>query len=137
MIYNNHFRKITVTKNGIILTYKAKKIKEILFSELDKAHIRVNKRSPVYTLLIILAIIYLELLSYLYLQIELIFLIPFFLIVIFLFKKKEYKSYNIKIRLKNGKIIEEKILTKLKRETIDIVNEVQKGIYDYKINNMN
>jgi hypothetical protein len=36
----------------------------------------------------------------------------------------DYKSYSIKIRLKNGEIIEEKIQTKSKLETIDIVNDV-------------
>lgn len=135
MIYNN-FRKISVTKNGIILTYKEQK-KELFFSELDKTHIKVNKRRPFYNLLIILAVLPLEFILYLYLQIELIFLIPFFLIAIIFLKKIEHKSYNIKIRLKNGEIIEEKILTKLKLETIEIVHEVQKGIYNYKINNMN
>ena len=34
------------------------------------------------------------------------------------------KSYSIKIRLKNGEIIEEKTQTKSKLETIDIVNDV-------------
>jgi hypothetical protein len=136
MIYKNNFRKITVTKNGIIVTYKEQK-KELLFSELEKTHITVNKMRPVYNLLIIVATLSLELVLYLYLQIGLIVLIPFFLIVIIFLKNNAHKSYNIKIHLKNGTIIEEKTLTKLKLETIAIVQEVQKGIYDYKINNMN
>ncbi|RTY65267.1 hypothetical protein EKL98_06840 [Flavobacterium bomense] len=132
MIFNNNFRKITVTENGIILTYKTQKI---LFSELDKTHVKVNKMRPVYTFIIIWALLSLGFLSYLYLQIDLILLITFFLIVFIFLKMNEHKSYSIKIRLKNGEIIEEKILAKLKLETINSINEVQKGIYNYKINN--
>ncbi|RTY83582.1 hypothetical protein EKL97_04715 [Flavobacterium sp. LS1P28] len=132
MIFNNNFRKITVTENGIILTYKTQKI---LFCELDKTHVKVNKMTPVYTFIIILALLSLGFLSYLYLQIDLILLITFFLIVFIFLKMNEHKSYSIKIRLKNGEIIEEKILAKLKLETINSINEVQKGIYNYKINN--
>ena len=132
MIFNNNFRKITVTENGIILTYKTQKI---LFCELDKTHVKVNKMRPVYTFIIILALLSLGFLSYLYLQIDLILLITFFLIVFIFLKMNEHKSYSIKIRLKNGEIIEEKILAKLKLETINSINEVQKGIYNYKINN--
>ena len=47
----------------------------------------------------------------------------------------DYKSYSIKIRLKNGEMIEEKIQTKSKLEIIDIVNDIQKAIYVHKIKN--
>lgn len=134
MPFNNNFKKITVVENGIILTYKTKKSKELLFSELDKTHLKINKIKPVYKLILILMLLIVEFLSYLYLQAELILLISFFLIVVITLLMNKHKSYSIKIRLRDGNVIEEKILTKLKLETIDIINEVQKGIYNYKIN---
>ena len=134
MPFNNNFKKITVAENGIILTYRTKKPKELLFSELDNAHVKVNKIKPVYKLTLILTLLILEFLFYLYLQAELILLISLFLIVVTALLMTKYKSYGIKLRLKDGNIIEEKILTKLKLETIDVINEVQKGIYNYKIN---
>ncbi|MFV8270101.1 hypothetical protein ACNQGP_09225 [Flavobacterium sp. GT2N3] len=135
MIFTNNFKKISLVDNGIVLTYKSKNTKEILFSELDKTHIKTNKIKPAYGLIIILLSLCFEMLSYMYLQINIILLITFFLIVLIILKMNDYKSYSIKIRLKNGEIIEEKIQTKLKLETIDIVNDVQKAIYNYKIKN--
>ena len=135
MIFTNNFKKISLIESGIILTYKSKNTKEILFSELDKTHIKINKIKPAYGLIIILLSLCLEVLSYMYLQINIILLITLFLILLIILKMNDYKSYSIKIRLKNGEIIEEKIQTKLKLETIDIVNDVQKAIFNYKIKN--
>lgn len=135
MNFINNFKKITLAEQGIVLTYKFKKTKQILFSELDQTHIKINQIKPVYKLIFILILLFLSVLSYLYLQINIILLTTFFLIVLIIVKMNDYKSYSIKIRLKNGEIIEEKIQTKSKLETIDIVNDVQKAIYNYKIKN--
>ena len=135
MIFTNNFKKITLAEQEIILTYKFKKTKQILFSELDQTHIKINKIKPVYKLIFILILLFLSVLSYLYLQINVILLTTFFLIVLIIIKMNDYKSYSIKIRLKNGEIIEEKIQTKSKLEIIDIVNDIQKAIYVYKIKN--
>jgi hypothetical protein len=48
-----------------------------------------------------------------------------------------YKRYGLKICLKNGETIENKIPTKSKHETIDIVNDVRKEVYNYKIKKSN
>jgi len=124
MNFINNFKKITLAEQEIILTYKFKKTKQILFSELDQTHIKINKIKPVYKLIFIFILLFLSVLSYLYLQINVILLTTFFLIVLIIIKMNDYKSYSIKIRLKNGEIIEEKIQTKSKLETIDIVNDV-------------
>jgi hypothetical protein len=135
MNFINNFKKITLAEQEIILTYKFKKTKQILFSELDQTHIKINKIKPVYKLIFIFILLFLSVLSYLYLQINVILLTTFFLIVLIIIKMNDYKSYSIKIRLKNGEIIEEKIQTKSKLEIIDIVNDIQKAIYVYKIKN--
>ena len=135
MIFTNDLKKITLAEQGIVLTCKFKKTKQILFSELDQTHIKINKIKPVYKLIFILILLFLSVLYYLYLQINVILLTTFFLIVLIIIKMNDYKSYSIKIRLKTGEIIEEKIQTKSKLETIDIVNDVQKAIYIYKIKN--
>ena len=124
MNFINNFKKITLAEQEIILTYKFKKTKQILFSELDQTHIKINKIKPVYKLIFIFILLFLSVLSYLYLQINVILLTTIFLIILTIIKMNDYKSYTIKIRLKNGEIIEEKIQTKSKLETIDIVNDV-------------
>ena len=49
----------------------------------------------------------------------------------------DYKSYGLKIRLKNGAIFEKRVDIKSKHETIDFVNDIRKEIYDYKIKKSN
>lgn len=47
--------------------------------------------------------------------------------------KNDYKSYSLKLRLKNGEIFEKKLQLKSKHETINIINKVRKEIYNSKI----
>ena len=129
MIINTKFKKITLVKNGLILCHKSKPKKEISFSELDEIYITVNKIKPIYSLLIILLSIGIAAFSFLYLQTDIILLIAFLIVVTIIFKMNDYKSYGLKIRLKNGETFEKKVPVKSKHEMIDIVNDVRKEIY--------
>lgn len=137
MIINTKFKKITLVKNGLILGYKSKPKKEISFSELDEIYITVNKIKPIYSLLIILLSIGIAAFSFLYLQTDIILLIAFLIVITIIFKMNDYKSYGLKIRLKNGETFEKQVPVKSKHEMIDIVNDVRKEIYNYKIKNSN
>jgi hypothetical protein len=75
--------------------------------------------------------------SYIYFQIDLILLIAFLLVITIILKMNDYKSYGLKIRLKNGAIFEKRVDIKSKHETIDFVNDIRKEIYDYKIKKSN
>ncbi len=137
MINNAKFEKITIVENGLILKYKSKTNKEILFSELDKIYITINEIKPVYTLLISFSAICLTLFSYLFLQIDIIPLLVFLSIIIIFFKMNNFKKYSLIIRLKNSETFEKQASTKSKYETINLVNCVQKEIYNYKIKKSN
>lgn len=137
MIINTKFKKITLVKNGLILDYKSKPKKEISFSELDEIYITVNKIKPIYSLLIILLSIGIAAFSFLYLQTDIILLIAFLIVITIIFKMNDYKSYGLKIRLKNGETFEKKVPVKSKHEMIAIVNDAPKEIYNYKIKNSN
>ena len=129
----NNFRKLTLNKNGVLLIVKTKEKKEILFSDLDQIYITINKMKTIYEVLILLSAITLATFLYLHLQIDSILIVVFLVVIVIILIKNDYKSYSLKLRLKNGEIFENKVQSKSKNETIDIVNEVRKEIYNYKI----
>jgi len=134
MFLNKNFETICLTENGIMLSNKSSKQKEILFSELDKIYITVNKISQTQEVLFILVLIGITVISLLYLQAEII--IPIFILITFIIivKLNNYKSYGLKIRLKNGTFFKKQIPSKLKYETVAIVNDIRKELYNYKTN---
>ena len=134
MFLNKKFETICLTENGIMLSNKSSKQKEILFSELDKIYITVNKISQTQEVLFILVLIGITVISLLYLQAEII--IPIFILITFIIivKLNNYKSYGLKIRLKNGTFFKKQIPSKLKYETVAIVNDIRKELYNYKTN---
>ena len=137
MILTNNFRKLTLDKNGILLILKAQEKKEILFSDLEQIYITVNKMKTIYEVLILLSATGIATFLYINFQIDLILIIAFLVVIAIILKKNDYKSYSLKLRLKNGEIFENKVQSKSKHETIDIVNEVRKEIYNIKIEKSN
>lgn len=135
MIFTAKFKNITLVKNGLILDYKSKPKKEILFSELDEIYITVKKMKTIYELLIILLSVGVTAFSYFYLQTDIILLIALFIGIAIVLKMNDFKSYGLKIRLKTGDTFEKQVPAKSKHETIDLVNDVRKGIYNYKTKN--
>ena len=137
MILKNKIKEITLDEKGIILNYKERAQKEILYSELNEIYITVNKIKPFSEFLIILILICIAAFSFLILQTNIILTLSLLIIFTTIVKMNTYKRYGIKICLKNGNTIEKKILAKSKHETIDIVNDVKKEIYNYKIQKSN
>lgn len=137
MNLTNNFRKLTLTTNGILLILKTKEKKQILFSDLDLIYITVNKMKTIYEVLILLSAIGLAAFNYLFFQIDLILIIAFLVVISIIFKKNDYKSYSLKLRLQNGQIFKNKVPLKSKHDTIDMVNEVRKEIYNIKMKKSN
>jgi hypothetical protein len=137
MILKNKIAEITSDKKGIILSYKEKGQTEILYSELNEIYITVNKIKPLSEFLIILIAVCIASFSILILQTNIILVLSLLIIFITSVKMNTYKRYGLKICLKNGETIEKKIEAKSKHEIIDIVNEVKKEIYNYKIKKSN
>jgi len=132
MILKNKIEEITLDKKGIILSYKEREQKEILYSELNEIYITVNKIKPFSEFLIILTSVCIATFSFLILQTSIILTLSLLIIFTTIVKMNTYKRYALKICLKNGETIEKKIPAKTKHETIDIVNDVKKKIYNYK-----
>jgi hypothetical protein len=137
MILKNKIQEITLDKKGIILNYKEREQKEILYSELNKIYITVNKTRPFYEFIIILISVCIATFSFLILQTNIILTLCLLIIFTTIVKMNTYKRYTLKICLKNGDIIKTKIPSKSKHETIDVVNDVKKEIYNYKIRKSN
>lgn len=137
MILKNKIEEITLDKKGIILSSKERVQKEILYSELNEIYITVNKIKPVSEFVIILISVCIAIFSFLILQTNIILTLSLLIIFTTIVKMNTYKRYGLKICLKNGEIIEKKIPSKSKHETIDIVNDVKKEIYNYKMKKSN
>ena len=137
MILKNKIQEITLDKKGIILNYKEREQKEILYSELNEIYITVNKTRPFYEFVIILISVCIATFSFLILQTNIILTLCLLIIFTTIVKMNTYKRYALKICLKNGDIIKTKIPAKSKHETIDVVNDIKKEIYNYKIRKSN
>ncbi|MFE3869466.1 hypothetical protein ACFX5E_15485 [Flavobacterium sp. LS2P90] len=137
MIFKNKIEEITLDKKGLILSYKERAQKEILYSELNEIYITVNKTKPFTEFIIILISICIALFSFLLLKTNIILTLSVLIIFTIVVKMSTYKRYGLKICLKNGDTFEKKIPANSKHETIDIVNDVKKEIYNYKIKKSN
>ena len=134
MNLNYTFDALNIEKNKLILSSKKMKNREILFSELDSIYMSVNKYPSLYECLPLLFSIVIIAIFLLYLSLDLILFLPPLIIIFSIVKMNNYKSYELKIRLKNGMFMKKQVPLKLKFETIDIINAVKKEIYNYKIN---
>lgn len=133
IIFKNKFKEITLAERGIILNKRGKIKKEVLFSELDQIYISVHKMNLSNKFLIILVLLFAGLYTHLYLQVDIPIILAYLTVIIFILKMNKFRSYTLKIRLKNGKTFEKKIAEKLKQEAIDLINEIRKEIYYSKI----
>ena len=128
----NKFTKVTLVKNGLILISKKNK-KEIPISEIDKVYITVDKIAPIYTFSYILLSIAFIRFSIWYLSLDMILIVPSLLIIAAGVKLNDYKSYGLKICLKNGDYFKKQVSSKLKNDTIEVVNCIRKEIYAFNI----
>ena len=125
----NKFKNISVSDNGIKLSLKSKKLKQISFSEIDKIYITVNNKKTNYVILLTVISLGIVLLSLFYLPLGIIFLIPLSMVVIGIIVSNNYQSYRLNIALKDGDVFIKRISQKLKYETIDVVNNIKEKIY--------
>lgn len=137
MIYKNKIKNITLDKKGITLKYKEILQKEILYSELDEIYITVNKTKPFSVFILLMISLIAAVFSILVLQTNIILTLSLLIIFMVVLKMNTFKKYGLKICLKNGEIIETRIVAKSKHETIDTVNQIKKEIYNYKIEKSN
>ena len=131
MIFNN-FKKIVIGDKGLILKFKNKEPKVISFSEINKIFIKVKKVPVKYIVLFVsLSLCVVLFLLWIY-GFNLVAFSPFFLILVGVIKLNSYKTYVLKIKLKNGSSVIQPIPLKSKNKTIEdiyLVRKVLLGIY--------
>ncbi len=122
---NIKFNNIAVQGQGLILQY-GKKEKEIPFSEIENVYIKVNKLSPIGELGFILLPFLLIFLSVQYLTLEKVMFLGLSTIIPVFVKINNYKSYGLRICLKDGTVFRKKVPLKVRSENISIVNAIRK-----------
>lgn len=135
----NKFNEIDFLDNGIILYFDSMNKLEIKFLEIDMILIKSNKVSLFNDFLSILTLITVVFLSVLY------FLDNFFLIIglilitaMTVFRVDNYyKTYSLKVVLKNGLIYQKRIPLKYKYESIKIIDTFRENRFDYSKDNCN
>lgn len=127
MISKKNFDVVGISDKSVILEFKSKEQVKINFSELNNIWVKKNKMSPIQTFIALLAL-NAGLVFYIFFN----FIINFYILAIFfssflvLIKISNYKSYELHIILKNGVIYKKRIPAKLRPDTINIINNIQK-----------
>ena len=136
MVVQRKFKEVFLGKNSLIFTLKFNNQKEISLSEIDKIHLKLDKRSLVYAFLYIgtslLIILFLN-----WFSLDKTLILALILIVLLGDKLNNYKSYKLIISVKNGELMYKKISIDKRYATIDFINIVRKEIFDYEIKKEN
>lgn len=128
MIINN-FKKITIGEKSVILKFKSKEPQEISFSEINKIYIKVKKVPLKYMVLFVGVTLSVVLLCLFIFGLKLILFSPLFLILAGVIKLNSYKRYVLKIKLKNGSLVNQPIPLKLKYKIIEDIKKVRKLLF--------
>ena len=124
---------VSLANKGIILNPKSKKEEIVLFSDVSKIHLRILKTKTIVTIFLVVYFIF-TLMYTRYLTFELsLFSILIFLINFMLVRTIDFKSYSLRIILKNNAVIEQRFPKKLKFEIVELIHEVRSHtLYNFK-----
>lgn len=129
----HNLNNIAVVDHGVLLTFKNKAQKAILFSEIQTISIQVNKTHATYVFLFIALCLCGVLFLLWELGFQLILFLPILLMILGVIKINDNKSYVLNIVLHNGNTIFHPISLKIKNKTVDVLfiirNELTKRNY--------
>lgn len=123
---NTKFNKLTIVEQGLILQYGKKEEREIPFSEIENVYIKAYKLKPAYELGFILFPFLLILLAVRYLALEKVMFFGLTTVVPVFIKTHNYKSYGLRICLKDGTVFRKRVPLNVKSENVSIVNSIRK-----------
>ncbi len=126
MNVNAKFKNIAIVEQGLILQHGKKEEWEISFSEIENIFIKVNKLKPICELGIIVLPFLLIFLSVQYFSLEKVMFLGLSAVIPVFVKINNYKSYGLRICLKDGTIFRKKLSLQMKHENISIINAVRK-----------
>lgn len=127
----NNFNDISLADKGIILGLKSNEQKEIPFSEIDRISIEVLRTPVIYVVIFAILNTSIVLFSLWIYGFDLVIISPLLLIVLGIVKLNNYKRYFLRINLKTGNSIIQRIPLKLKHKTINTVNKIRKEFFYY------
>lgn len=128
MNHDTKFNTIAIFDQGLILQY-GKKEKEISFSEIENVYIKVNKLRPVCELGIILLPFLLMFISVQYLELEIGMFLSMSAIVPVFVKVNKYKSYGLRLCLKDGTVYRKRVPENMKSENVSMVSAIRKKLW--------
>ncbi|MEY2868636.1 MAG: hypothetical protein RIR01_1096 [Bacteroidota bacterium] len=128
---NTRIKDVRIVEHGLILLNRKNEKREISFSELDKIYIKVIKLNPIFELGLILAAFTLFFFVIQYITFEKIVFLSLSSVVPFFVKATYYKSYGLRICLKDGSVFRKKVPLSLKDKNILFVSEVRRAQLNY------
>ncbi len=128
---NTRINEVRIVEHGLILLNGKNEEKEISFSELDKIYIKIIKLNPLYELGLILAAFALVFFAIQYITFEKVVFLSLSSVVPFFVKANHYKSYGLRICLKDGSVFRKKVPLSVRDKNILLVSEVRRAQLNY------
>ena len=135
MIFKNKLEDVDLVENKLVLTFQRGKQQTVSFSDLEDINIILYNSSPVQEILFILFSIGIMMLSLLYLQFDLLLLIPLLFVICIAVMVDNYKCCYLRIDFKDGTLFRKQISDKLKVEILPVVKNIAKEIDKFRNEN--
>lgn len=128
MILKNKLEKVDLVDGTLVLTLQRGKKQIVSFSDLEDINVILYDSSPVQEVLFILLSIGIMILSLLYLQFDLLLLIPLLFVICIAVMVDNYKSCYLRVDFKDGTLFRKQISDKLKVEILPVVKNITEEI---------
>lgn len=128
------FDSLTIVENGLILKYGKEEFSEIPFSVMDKIYIKVYKLKPIYGSILVMFPMLLAFLCFESIKLNIEIYMTLLPVIPAFVKINRFKRYGLVIILTDGSVFAKKIPSKLKSDTVDLINEVKRKCRYYNIN---
>ncbi|RKT00101.1 hypothetical protein [Flavobacterium sp. 123] len=135
MILKNKLDNIDLTDGKLVLTLQRGKKQIVSFSDLEDINVILYDSSPVQEVLFILLSIGIMMLSLLYLQFDLLLLIPLLFVICIAVMVDNYKCCYLRIDFKDGTLFRKQISDKLKVEILPVVKNITEEIDKFRNEN--
>ena len=135
MILKNKLENVDLIDGMLVLTLQRGKKQIVSFSDLEDVNVILYDSSPVQEVLFILLSIGIMMLSLLYLQFDLLLLIPLLFVICIAVMVDNYKCCYLRIDFKDGTLFRKQISDKLKVEILPVVKNITEEIDKFRNEN--
>lgn len=128
---NATINDVRIVDQGLILLNGKNQEKVISFPELDKIYIKVIKLNPLYELGLIVVALLVVFFVIEFIPFEKVVFLSLSSTIPFFVKMNYYKSYGLRICLKDGSVFRKKVPLIKRDENISLVSEVRRAHLNY------